>query len=161
VTAPAPATPHGVPFLTGRDTAPAYWALGSLWVVLASTEQTGGAFSVMEQWMPAGGGPPPHVHPIDEWFNIIEGTITFRVDDQEVRGNAGDSVWIPRGTVHEFHTETAAHVFNGYTPGGFEQVVMGLGTPAARRELPPAGPLPGTATIERFMNNYWSASADQ
>jgi hypothetical protein len=46
-----------VPFMARRDTAPAYWVFGVLWVVLAESEQTGGAFSVMEQWMPADGGP--------------------------------------------------------------------------------------------------------
>ncbi|MFC5691032.1 cupin domain-containing protein [Amycolatopsis mediterranei] len=157
----AAGSPHGVPFLTGRDTAPAYWAFGVLWVVLADSEQTGGAFSVMEQWMPSDGGPPPHVHPIDEWFNILEGSIEFRVEDKPpMRATAGDSVWIPRGTVHSFTTQSAAHVFNGYTPAGFEQVIMGLGTPAERRELPPAdlGFEPHAAA--QLMDNFWSASAE-
>ena len=110
--------------------------------------------------MPAGGGPGPHVHPIDEWFNVLEGTITFRLDHDEVQGGPGDSIWIPRGTVHQFHTETAAHVLNGCTPGGFKQIVIGLGTPAPRRELPPEQDPPTPVSFERLMNNFWSASAD-
>lgn len=158
--APKATASHGVPFSTGRDTAPAYWAFGVLWVILVDSEQTGGNFSVMEQWMPAGDGPPAHVHPIDEWFEVLEGTIVFHVDGREITAGAGDSVWIPRGTVHTFTVQAAAHVLNGYTPGGFEQVIKGLGTPAPRRELPPADLGFDPRAAARLMDNFWSASAD-
>jgi quercetin dioxygenase-like cupin family protein len=157
-TASAPA--HGVPFAANRGTAPAYWAFGVLWVILADSEQTGGAFSLMEQEMPAGGGPPPHVHPIDEWFEILEGDIEFRVDGEAMRAKPGDSIWIPRGTVHSFTTRSAAHVLNGYTPGGFEQVIKGLGTPAERLEPPPADLGFEPRAAAQLMDNFWSASAD-
>ena len=77
MSAPSEAARHGVPFLAGRETAPAYWAFGVLWVILVDSAQTGGNFSVMEQWMPAGDGPPAHVHPIDEWFEVLEGEIAL------------------------------------------------------------------------------------
>jgi len=35
------------------DTAPSFWQQGLLWSVLASSDQTGGAYSLMEQLMPA------------------------------------------------------------------------------------------------------------
>ena len=52
---PLPAT------IASNAEAPAYWFLDILWIVLASTEQTGGRFTVMEQLMPQGAGPGPHV----------------------------------------------------------------------------------------------------
>src|ERR1044072_8834810 len=156
----AVAPPHGVPFMTGRDTAPAYWAFGVLWVVLADSEQTGGGFSVMAQWVRGDGGPPPHVHPIDEWFSVLEGAIEFRVGDEPpMRATAGDSVWIPRGTVHRFTTRSAAHVFNCYTPGGFEKVIMGLDIAAERHEVPSPDLGLDPRSAAQLMDNFWSASA--
>ena len=156
----APDRARRAPFVTNRDTAPAYWAFGVLWVILVDSDQTGGAFSVMEQEMPAGDGPPPHVHPIDEWFEILEGDIEFRVDGRTLPAKPGDSIWIPRGTVHSFTIQTPAHVLNGYTPGGFEQVIKGLGTPAERLELPPTDLGFDPRSAAQLMDNFWSASAD-
>lgn len=55
--------------------------------------------------MPQGSGPPsriPHIHPIDEWFYVIEGELTLKLGEQTIAGRAGNFVWIPRGTVHLF-----------------------------------------------------------
>ena len=59
---------------------------------------------------------------------------------------AGDFVWIPRGTAHKVTvTSTVCRALNAYVPAGFEQVIIGLGNPAERRELPPpdGAPEPG------------------
>jgi len=37
------------PLVSNKDTAPAYWLLDSLWVILVDGEQSGGRFSIMEQ----------------------------------------------------------------------------------------------------------------
>ena len=48
-------------------------------------------------------------------------------------GRAGNFVWIPRGTVHLFTvTSQLCRALNGYTPAGFEQVIIGLADPAER-----------------------------
>jgi hypothetical protein len=39
------------PVTFNRDTAPAYLLLDALWVILVDREQSGGRFSIMEQWM--------------------------------------------------------------------------------------------------------------
>jgi len=49
----------------------------------------------------AGGGPPRHTHPGDEVGYILEGELTIEIDGkppQKVK--AGDSFFIPAGTVH-------------------------------------------------------------
>jgi hypothetical protein len=52
-------------------------------------------------------------------------------------------------------------VLNGYAPGGVEQIIVGLATPAARRELPPEDlALPSEDVLTRMNNNHWSASSD-
>jgi hypothetical protein len=62
---PQPTLPFApaIGFARNRETAPAYWMLDLLWLVLVDGHETGGAFSVMEQWMRQGSGPPiPHIH---------------------------------------------------------------------------------------------------
>jgi quercetin dioxygenase-like cupin family protein len=93
---PTPPFAPAIGFARNRETAPAYWMLDLLWLVLVDGRETGGAFSVMEQWMRQGSGPPIlHVHPIDEWFYVMEGEMTVELGDQTIIGHAGDSLWIP------------------------------------------------------------------
>lgn len=148
---------------TNRDTAPAFWMVDILWIPLLEGKDTGGAFSVIEQWMRGGSGAfVPHVHSIDEWFFVIEGEMTTTVSGETSVAKAGDSLWIPRGTVHSFKvTSDVAHVLNGYTPAGFEQVIKGLAKPAERRELPPpTDEKPDPEIVAKIFNNYWTVQAD-
>jgi uncharacterized protein YjlB len=51
--------------------------------------------------------------------------------EENFTAHDGDSIWIPRGTVHHFKvTSEVCHVLNGYTPAGFEQVLKSLAQPA-------------------------------
>ena len=153
--------PSRTAFVSNRDDGPAYWFYGSLWVILADIHQTGGSFSVMEQWMRSGFGPPAHVHTVDEWFFVLEGAMRMQLGDRELVGKPGDSIWIPRGTVHGFTTTEETHVLNGYAPGGIEQIIAGLAKPAERRELPPEDlELPSADAFSRMLNNFWGNTAD-
>jgi mannose-6-phosphate isomerase-like protein (cupin superfamily) len=151
-------------FVRSRESAPAYWFIDILWLVLVDGHDSGGTFSVMEQWMHQGAGPPLfHVHPIDEWFYVLEGDMTVEMEDRPVVLRAGDSLWISRGTAHRFKvTSSLCRVLNGYTPAGFEQVIIGLAEPAERRELPPPMDRPDQEKMYKLFNNYWSSeSRDQ
>jgi hypothetical protein len=69
---------------------------------------------------------------------------------------------MPSQTSFEFVTDTC-HVLNGYTLGGFEQVIRGLARPAPKRELPPRTeePAPEDIAAAQFLfSNYWTARAD-
>jgi Cupin domain len=91
---------------------------------------------------------------------VMEGEMTVELGDQTIIGRAGDSLWIPRGTVHRFKvTSPVCRALNGYTPAGFEQVISGLAKPAERRELPPLMDPPDQITIDKVFNNYWCAEA--
>ena len=49
----------------------------------------------------AGGATPFHRHPGDQWETVQEGEITYTVKGKEPKVlKAGDSVYIPRGTIH-------------------------------------------------------------
>lgn len=148
---------------SNRETAPGFWMVDILWFVLVDGNDTNGAYSVMEQFMRRGSGAfVPHIHSVDEWFYVFEGEINMTAGEENFTAKGGDSIWIPRGTVHHFKVESeVCHVLNGYTPAGFEQVLMGLAQPAERRELPPPDfPKPDQATVDKIFNNYWTVQAD-
>ena len=119
-------------------TRPGYWQLDILWSPLVSTEQTQGAYSLMEQLMPAQAGPPPHVHDHgDELFYILDGELVLQLGDTVVAGTAGQLVRIPAGTPHCFAVRSdTARVLNFYVPGALDTQIAMLGTPATELRLP-------------------------
>ena len=147
--------------LSRSQTAPAYWLANCLWIILNDGRDTDGRFSMIEQHMPLGSGPIPHVHNFtDEWFYIMDGSMDAVLDGQEMTAKAGDTLWIPRGTVHSFKVASdVCRVLNAYYPAGVEQTIISLAEPAERRELPPKGPMPDQRTLFLLFNHYWTAEA--
>jgi quercetin dioxygenase-like cupin family protein len=129
------------PFVTAYADAPAYWSIGILWNVLISGDQSFGNFTLMDQTMPEGAGPPSHMHErMHEGFYVIEGQITYTVgpNDEQITAGPGAAVWIPPGTPHAFTvTLGPARALNFYTPGGFDDQFAYLATPATHKTLPP------------------------
>ena len=82
-------------------------ARGNVMAFKAVAEQTGGDFSLMERTVPPGARtPPPHRHvTCSEAFFVLAGTVTFRLDDAELTGGAGDFLLVPRGAAHTFGNE--------------------------------------------------------
>ena len=143
VTTPQPTlpTPGSTPFVKTRDDAPAYWSQDILWLILASGNDTGGRWSMMEELCPKGSGAPPHRHIwSDETFYVIEGEISVLMDGEVSTVGAGAFVVVPRGTVHGFRVDsTSARILNQYTPASWETAVVALAEPAVDRVLPPPG----------------------
>jgi quercetin dioxygenase-like cupin family protein len=137
------------PYSVTIDEAPAFWQADSLWVLLASGDQTGGRYSLLWQRCPQGSGPGPHTHEQDEQLYVLDGELTVRVGDQLLEAASGWFLSIPRSTVHSLrvNSETAT-ILNSYTPAGFERLITELGVPATTRTLPPPG-LPYAVTDTR------------
>lgn len=151
-----PAVPGWIPFVHNVDTAPAYWWLDILWVILVHGDDTGGRYSLMDEALPKGSGAPPHKHTwSDEHFYILEGDLTFLVGDEIRKGVKGDFVFVPRNTCHAFRVdnETAAFL-NGYTPAGLERAVAELAMPAPTRTIPPKGAAPPPVMTPDLMRRY-------
>jgi quercetin dioxygenase-like cupin family protein len=67
------------------------------------SEETGGAYAVLEQQIPAGSGPPLHVHRHEtETFYILEGDFEFTLGDQAVPAPVGTMIVGPRDIPHTF-----------------------------------------------------------
>ncbi|MFZ0090626.1 MAG: quercetin 2,3-dioxygenase [Solirubrobacteraceae bacterium] len=129
------------PFVTAYEDAPAYWSIGILWNVLISGDESFGHFTLMDQTMPEGAGPPSHMHErMHEGFYVLEGEITYTIglDDQNIVAGPGAAIWIPPATAHAFKvTSEQARALNFYTPGGFDDQFSYLATPATEKTLPP------------------------
>lgn len=132
---------HG--FIHHVDDAPAYWMQGILWTMLADGEETGGRWSMMEQLLPKGSGPPPHKHVwSDESFYILDGEITFLLEGEVKTAGKGAFVMVARNTRHAFRVDSdTARFLNGYTPASMEAMVAELGKRTDQRTLPPPGPV--------------------
>jgi mannose-6-phosphate isomerase-like protein (cupin superfamily) len=126
-------------YMRSAKDAPAYWNVGSLFVVLAEAKDTGGAYSIMEQVIPQGPQAVIHLHETqDEGFYILEGHVIFSVGDQKISAGPGDFLNIPKNTWHSIESLThGLRVLNFYAPAGFERVMIESGVPATSLTLPP------------------------
>ena len=86
--------------------------------VKATSEETGGVFSLLEADEPPGFGPPLHIHhDAAEAFYVLEGEYVMFLDDREVRCPAGAFVFIPAGMRHGFRVGSApSRKLNFYFP---------------------------------------------
>ena len=151
-----PPMPGSEPLIRNADTAPAYWLVDVLWMVLADGNDTGGRFSLMEQLLPKGSGPGPHRHAwSDETFYLLDGEITLLVGEEIRTARQGDFVVVPRSTRHAFRVDSeTARFLNGYTPASLEALIVELATPATERALPPKGATPPPAMSPELLRRY-------
>ena len=100
-----------------------FWGPGDRYTFLVTGEESGGSMFALDCVVGAGGGPPPHRHLAeDELFYIVEGSISFTMDDETRVVGPGQSAFVPRGTKHSYvnTSETEARMIAVYTPAGME-----------------------------------------
>lgn len=76
--------------------------LGMPLTMLCEASETKGSWSLFEEEVPLGMGPPPHRHDWDEAYYVLEGQIDFTIDGSGVSSTKGDFNYLPRGTIHGF-----------------------------------------------------------
>jgi mannose-6-phosphate isomerase-like protein (cupin superfamily) len=95
----------------------------------ADGDETAGEYSISEWWLePHTEGPTAHFHPKDDVFFVLDGTMTFRLDDEWVDASAGSFVLIPGGVTHTFENRTDARTgaLTFSSPGDFEARMPGI-----------------------------------
>lgn len=138
------------PYLLSREEGTSVWFLGTLMTVKATGETTNQGFALIEQVLPAGFAPPPHIHQTeDEAFYILEGNLTFTCGDRTLNATPGSFVYLPRGIVHSFTVaaEQPARLLQINTPTGLEHFFVEMGEKAQALTLPPPGP----PDVEKLM----------
>lgn len=117
---------------------------GAQWNVLntsmsikAGTEESAGAYTLIEVTAPVGFGPPRHLHRAeDEAFFVLEGAMKVAFGEQEWQAEQGGFVYLPRGIEHAFLVTEPLVALQLTTPAGFERFIAELGAPVG------AGPSP-------------------
>ena len=133
------------------NTGEAYWVMGDMFMYLVTGAESGGSYFTLIADVAPHGGPPPHVHHLEEeQFYVLEGELTFSVRDQTIQINAGDFLHIPRDTVHSFKNGPApARLLASFSPAGIEGFFREVGEPVKDRA---ASPPPVTEeTITRLL----------
>jgi mannose-6-phosphate isomerase-like protein (cupin superfamily) len=108
----------------------------TLWVVghRVTILMAGRDYTYVDVFSPAQTpGPPPHRHAdCDEFFHIIDGRVDFEVGQERLQLGPGESVLVPRNTVHTFRpaSESGSRVITVFNPGGFDRWFRDMGVSA-------------------------------
>jgi quercetin dioxygenase-like cupin family protein len=98
-----PTTETAVPIIHPPGSGRAVGVLDGRSIFKVLPEETQGAYAVLEQTVPAGQGPPLHVHRHEtEIFYILEGKFELRVGDQTLTVLPGAIATCPRDIPHTF-----------------------------------------------------------
>jgi quercetin dioxygenase-like cupin family protein len=128
----------------------AYWMLGGLYELKASSDETDGEAAIFEMTIPAGAGPPPHTHPGGEAVYVLEGNVRYHIEDEVHEGGPGSFFYMPEGTWENFEPTTQVRLLVIYAGGGADRFFDEAAEPAKKRELPP--PPDSPPDIERIMS---------
>lgn len=99
------------------------------WLVFKKTSAETNGESVLFECVVQPGGfvAAAHVHPFQqERFQVIEGSVTFRLNGQELPAGSGDCILVPPGIKHQFWNagDTEARFACEVSPAlGFEQLI--------------------------------------
>lgn len=132
-----------------------YWGPGDMYTFLVTGEESGGAYFAMEGLVPAGGGPPLHIHRNEtETFYVLEGQCTFQLGEETVVAGPGDFVNIPIGMVHNFHNygPEMVKIILTFTPAGIDKFFEETLEPV----LDPTQPCPDN--VSEVVARYAAAS---
>ena len=133
---PAELLPQSVSAADG----PAFWFLNSLNIVKATTESTGGAYSMVHHTAPPGHATPYHIHHIeDEAFYVLDGEFTFIADGKKTILGPGGYIFLPRSIPHGIRCsgQVPSSMLILAMPGtGFVGMMTEMAEPATSRVLP-------------------------
>jgi quercetin dioxygenase-like cupin family protein len=108
---------------------------GDTYTILVSGEESGGRYCLIDMYVPAGSGPPPHRHDFDESFTILEGEVEFTVRGQPYLVTTGATVTVPSNAHHSFRNVSgkAVRMLCFCAPPGLDEFFLGVGIPVAGR----------------------------
>ena len=104
---------------------------GDVYALLATAEQTGGAYALIQASVPPGGGPPPHTQADVELFFVLEGEVTFTVEDRDIVAGPGTHLRVDPGVLHAFknHSDAHASMLIQTLPAGLDRYFREVGRP--------------------------------
>jgi len=135
--------------------------MGDVYRFLATGGDTNARYAIWEATLFPGGGPPMHVHSREhEGFYVIEGRVTFFVEETEGgeqrRHEVGPGTFLnlPPGVWHGFRNETdaEARMLIMVSPAGLDSMFYRIGRPVKDATANP-GP-PSDAEVDALIEEY-------
>jgi len=113
--------------------------VGDTYTVLLSGDDTGDRFTLIDMYVPPGGGPPLHRHDYEETFIVLDGRLdlTFRGTTQGV--GAGTTINVPANAPHQFRnsSDAPARLLCISAPPGQDEFFAAIGDRVPGRTSPP------------------------
>ena len=144
------------PFLLRAGEGESVWSLGGRFTIKLADAAAAGRFSLVEALAFRSAEPPLHVHHReDEAWYIIDGEMTFHVNDVVLNATSGSFVFAPMGMPHSFTVDVEpTRVLIFAAPSGFEHFVVELGVPAGDGQPPADLTVPGPETLGPIAERY-------
>jgi mannose-6-phosphate isomerase-like protein (cupin superfamily) len=125
----------------------------NLITMLVPGQQTGGCYSVFEDHTPPLAGPPPHSHPDEEIFYVLEGSYEFVLGDvtQPFRVKPGEVVRVPANVLHCFKNmgTTVGRLLTIISPGNLEAYFREIAAPVkCAEDIPDLQQVPDLAKVD-------------
>ena len=144
-----------------RDTRMVDW-MGTRYAITVGKSDSAGLIGVFEGIVPAGDGPPLHIHHNeDEVLHVVEGAYEFWLDGRIVCGGPGFSIFLPRGVAHTFRIvgDRPGRNLGIVTPGGFENFFVEAATHDLQipQHMPELVALAGRYSLEFLGPAPWGA----
>jgi quercetin dioxygenase-like cupin family protein len=133
------------------------WIVGDTLWFKATSAETGGAYTVIENISLPGSGPPPHLHENeDESMYVIDGEFEILLDAKTIRAESGAFVFVPKRTVHRFQCigDGPGKLLVHFTPGGIEGFFREAGVPATNDGPAPSVGIAEITRTEIASNRY-------
>lgn len=133
-----------------RDEGERLNVLGDHQCVKITGAETEGRFAMVESVNEPGLTLPLHLHRNeDEIFYVLEGRVRFTIDGRDVLGEAGTTVFLPKGVPHTWTVvgETPARMLTMLMPAGLEDCFRELAA------LPTDGP-PDMQQVVAITSRY-------
>ena len=132
------------------------WYKGILSTLLATDDDTGGAFDLVLSNMRSGTEPPPHVHTREhEFFYVLAGKLDVYVGNNVFHVGPGECAFLPLGRPHAFIIRSPEIRMQFLiTPGGLMKCIASMAVPAEKLEIPSDSVTYATADLDETMKIF-------
>ena len=114
--------------------------VGDTYTILVNGADTAGKYTLIDMYVPPGGGPPPHRHNFEEMFTVLDGEVQVTFRGETLVARAGETINVPANAPHAFTNagDTPSRLLCMCAPSGQEEFFTLVGRPVATRtEAPP------------------------
>jgi quercetin dioxygenase-like cupin family protein len=114
--------------------------VGDTYTILLTGDDTAGKYTLIDMFVPPGGGPPPHRHDFEEMFTVLEGEVELSFRGERFVAGIGETVNVPANAPHAFRNASVepARLLCMCTPPGQEEFFVAVGSPLRSRTEAPA-----------------------